>query len=255
MAADRPSAANWFADSFGEDYLALYRHRDAREAERAVAFAIRALGLGPDDVVLDLCCGGGRHLAAAARHDVHPIGLDLSAVLLAHARETGVDAPLVRADMRRLPFRSARFDAVLSFFTSFGYFSDDGDDRAVLREAARLLRPGGRMMLDFLNRDHVLAHGLGDTVEERDGQRVEQRRRFDPDRNTVDKTITITDPRRPTAAREYLESVRLYSADALHTLFERAGLRVTERFGSLDGEPYRRESTRCVIVATADHDT
>jgi SAM-dependent methyltransferase len=98
--------------------------------------------------VLDLGCGPGGVMAAVARR--HPtariVGLDLAARMLAEARRRWTEsaaAGLIRADAARLPFPAGAFDAVTSH--SFLYLVPDRD--AVLAEAWRVLRPGGRLLL------------------------------------------------------------------------------------------------------------
>ena len=51
----------WFEEWFGEEYLQLYPHRDAAEAERAVALILDRVGFAPGWRVLDVACGAGRH--------------------------------------------------------------------------------------------------------------------------------------------------------------------------------------------------
>lgn len=245
-----PSDARWYESAFGADYLDLYRHRDAAEAEQAVDLAMEQAGLEPGQAILDLCCGAGRHLAALGARGLAPIGLDLSDVLLAAAREEHGAVPIVRADMRRLPFATAAFDAVLSFFTSFGYFPGDDENRGVLLEVGRVLRPGGRFVLDFLNRAHVLAHGVRDTREVRDGRVIEQARRRNRERDSIDKRITIHAEGRPETAREYRESVRLYSPEQVLSFFEDAGIRADAMLGSFAGEPFTASSERLIVVGT-----
>jgi SAM-dependent methyltransferase len=74
-----------------------------------------------------------------------PVAFDLSAGMLRHARalalRTGVDVPLVQADAQHLPFRDASFDVAC---TAFGAVAFVADSAAVMREVARVLRPGGR---------------------------------------------------------------------------------------------------------------
>ena len=140
----------WFEEWFGEEYLQLYPHRDDAEAERAVALIARATGFTAGWRVLDVGCGAGRHARALRSLGARCVGLDLSAALLRVARGV-TDAPLVRADMRRIPIRPGSMDLTVSLFTSFGYFEHDEEHQAVLREMVGTLRPGGWLVIDFLN--------------------------------------------------------------------------------------------------------
>ena len=74
--------------------------------------------------------------------------------LLRDARAAG--QPVARADMRHVPFRSAGFDLVTSFFTSFGYFATFDEDVEALAQMVSLLKPGGHLFLDLINKPHLV---------------------------------------------------------------------------------------------------
>ena len=161
-------AAPWYVEFFGDDYLRVYADRLTDEhTEAEVAFVERALGLRAGDAVLDLCCGQGRHAILLAKHGIRATGQDLSERYIADARriaaEQGADAAFVVGDMRRIE-SAERYDAVINMFTAFGYLEADADNARVLREARRALKPGGRILIDALNREWVLAN---QTPEER----------------------------------------------------------------------------------------
>src|SRR6266850_155017 len=61
----------WFEEWFGEEYLQLYPHRDAAEAERAVALILERTGFVPGWRVLDVACGAGRHARAPGAPGLH----------------------------------------------------------------------------------------------------------------------------------------------------------------------------------------
>src|SRR2546427_13196243 len=140
----------WFEQWFGEEYHALYPHRDEEDARRAVALIRRAVPWGPEDRILDLACGPGRHAAELARWSGQVVGFDLSRAMLRRARERSGGA-LVRGDMRALPFRDGSFALAVNLFTSFGYFLDDGEHRRGGSQVAAPLAPGGPFVLDYLH--------------------------------------------------------------------------------------------------------
>jgi len=92
--------------------------------------------------LLDVGCGSGLTLVLAARRGAIPAGLDVSPGLLGIARERLPDADLREGDMESLPFPDEAFDAV----TGVNAFQFAGDPRRALREAARVTRPGGRVV-------------------------------------------------------------------------------------------------------------
>lgn len=98
----------------------------------------------PDDGrVLDAGCGTGRPVLAELA-DLERVGLDFSRSQLDLARER-VACPLVQGDMTRLPFRAATFDAVTAFHSVIHVPSEE--HLACYREFARVLRPGGQLVV------------------------------------------------------------------------------------------------------------
>lgn len=95
--------------------------------------------------VLEVGSGSAMCSRWLARRGARPVAFDLSAGMLRHARAsaaaTGIDVPLVQADAQFLPFRDRTFDVV---FTAFGAVAFVADSARVMREIARVLRPGGR---------------------------------------------------------------------------------------------------------------
>jgi len=243
----------WYRSWFGEEYLHLYPHRDQEEADQAVALLLREIprhrlvpGVNGAHRVLDLGCGAGRHLRALRAAGIDAVGMDLSAPLLRQARTAAPGCHRVRGDMRRLPFAAGSFDVVTSFFTSFGYFDSDDEDRKVLGEVHRVLRPRGLVVLDFLNARRVRA-----SLEPRDerwvgGKRVEQVRRLVDGGRRVEKRIRI---RGEGVVEDFVERVRLYDAADLASLFDAVGLTVEARFGDYGGAPPSPEAPREILLA------
>jgi SAM-dependent methyltransferase len=241
---------SWVVDAFGPWYPLVYPHRDGAEAERLLRTVARHVQLAGRRI-LDVGCGTGRHLVRIRALGGLPVGLDLSAALLAEAGRLGV--PLVRADMRDLPFASGRFDGVTSLFTSFGYFSRQ-EDRAVVREAVRVLKPGGFHVLDFLNRDLVLAHPNPLSERESRGFRIRERRRLESEGGgRVVKSVTVVAAASGHPVAEYEEGVNLWSAEELRALLAGSGLRVLHEWGEYDGSPFdAATSSRHVWLSAKD---
>jgi demethylmenaquinone methyltransferase / 2-methoxy-6-polyprenyl-1,4-benzoquinol methylase len=99
---------------------------------------VAALALPAGALVLDLACGTGDLSRLAARQGYRVIGADLSAGMLA---SNHAGSPLVHADCSRLPFPDATFDGLVCGY-ALRNFTDLGD---ALAEAARVMRPGGRL--------------------------------------------------------------------------------------------------------------
>jgi len=104
------------------------------------------LSLEPGQEVLDLCCGHGRIANRLAMRGCRVTGLDATPLFLDRARRdaaaAGVPVDYVLGDMRDLPF-TARFDAIVNWFTAYGYFADDDNRRVLGRYTARSVPAGG----------------------------------------------------------------------------------------------------------------
>ena len=223
----------WFKDWFDGDYAAIYEHRDQGEAERAVAMALRqapALGSGP---VLDLGCGAGRHLAVLRRSNPLAFGLDLSSDLLAMA-PAELRPWLLRGDMRQLPLRERSLAGICLWFTPFGYFSDL-QNRALLRQLRERLVPGGVLMLDYLNAQHVREHLVPQDVALHGGLRVASRRTLEGQRIVKHMTLTRLETG---AQRQVKESVRLYDPTELRAMAAESGLSIRLEAGDYQGAAF-----------------
>ena len=95
--------------------------------------------------VLEVGCGAAQCARWLALAGAYPVGLDLSAGMLAAGARlsagSGVPVPLVQGDAERLPFADASFDLACSAHGAVPFCADSA---AVMREVARVLRPGGR---------------------------------------------------------------------------------------------------------------
>jgi len=148
----RKNAAGWNAraDEYQERHREQLLHPLAWGVWEIDEAELRILGDVRGKRVLELGCGAAQWSGFLARdRGAMPVGLDLSAGQLRHARrftgELGVALPLVRGDAEALPFAGASFDLV---FCDHGATSFT-DPRHTVPEAARVLRPGGRFAFNM----------------------------------------------------------------------------------------------------------
>lgn len=243
----RDICGDWFTESFSQDYLRIYRHRDFSEAEAAIRGLLARLNLPLGVKGLDLGCGFGRHLAYLNAHGVDSIGLDLSADLLAVANETpGCRGRLIRADMRAIPLAAASRDFVFSFFSSFGYFARDEENERVIREIGRIMRPGGGFVLDYLNAEYLERRLVPADVQQFDDFTLRQRRYIDHASNTIVKEMVMSDT---AGERTYHECVKLYRQGDFARFCERAGFRPRQWWGDYEGSPPSPDLPRLILWA------
>jgi SAM-dependent methyltransferase len=234
-------------DAFDEDYLYFYEELLSPERTAAeVELVWKLLELEPGLALLDLACGHGRIANPLAERGVRVTGLDATPLFLDLARkdaaERGVDVEYVEGDMRSIPW-SGRFDRVLCWFTSFGYFSDE-QNRRVLAGAHVALRPGGLFAVEVNHLLNLLGRWEDEGVTERGADRMIDRRGLDlqTGRSRDERIVT-----RGGKTRSFEFSVRMFTAAELQDWLRAAGFRDTSAYGE-DGEPLTLEHRRMAIV-------
>lgn len=248
-----PTAAPWWQRIFADGtYLRLWSsHLTPERTEREVAGVLDILKPPPGAAILDLACGQGRIAVPLAQHGYRVTGLDLSKQLLDVARAAadaaGVSVEWHRADMRDIPAEWAgRFDYVINIFTAFGYFEDEAENQRVLAGVARALKPGGRFLIESMNRDGVMGRFRERNWHEADGLLVCTEVRFDPIRGLA-STVDRWDE---DGGRQSLHhTVRLYTPTELAAMLRAAGLEPFATYGGLTGGELTHESWRLALVA------
>ncbi len=233
--------------AFDEDYLYFYEELLTPELTAAEVDLIwKLLELEPGLELLDLACGHGRIANPLAERGVRVTGLDATPLFLelarADAADRGVEVEYVEGDMRSIPW-PGRFDRVLNWFTSFGYFGDD-DNRRVLAQAFEALKPGGLLAVEVNHRDALLPRYLEETVLEKGDDRMIDRHRFDLQTSrSYDQRTTIRGGKK----RTFEFSVRMLTAAELRDWMLDAGFSEARAFGE-DGEPLTLEHRRMTVV-------
>lgn len=224
---------------------------DEATSRREVAAAVEMLALPLGARVLDAPCGWGRHAALLEESGMRVLGADLSPALLRHAarRRSSEAGRLVAADLRRLPFRDACFDAALNIGSNLAVFAADEDALLAVRETRRVLVPGGGLLLESMHRDEVVAaYARRDRWTLPDGTQVRVRRRFDPASGISRERMRW---RRGGEGGEKIHALRLRTVTELIALLRRGGFAEVELFGDWDRAPLRLASPRVVAVARA----
>ena len=241
----------WPVTFFDDDYLKIYRTSFTPEkTEAEVEFIAAALALPAGARVLDLACGLGRHALGMAKRGYRVTGLDFNPryleIAAEQAKASGARVGWIRSDMRELPFE-AEFDGVYSFFTSFGYFSDEQNED-VLERIARSLKPRGVLLLDLANRDWIVTHARQRTWDQRDdGSLVMEEATFDLPSSRVTSRLTLISEAGPRVIKAF--DLRTYTCAELSALLRRHGFEVRSVWGGADRSEYSTESRRLVLLA------
>ncbi|MFZ1687827.1 MAG: methyltransferase domain-containing protein [Flavobacteriales bacterium] len=233
----------WFKEWFGTPYYALlYGNRDEQEAKAQVDGALALTGLKPGDHVLDMACGRGRHVRWFTERGMRVTGFDVNADAITAARRAAPGADLHVHDMRA-PFAEGAFDLVVNLFTSFGYFEKRSDDLLVLRAVHTALKPGGSLLIDFMNTPKVIA-GLVAKEERAVGEvRFTMTRRVHE--GMVEKSIRVSDRG---IKHQYMERVMALTPEEIVSMAEQCGFRVAGRFGDFEGNPYDVERSERFVL-------
>ena len=122
------------------------------------------------------------------------------------------------------------------------YLERDEEHTAALQEMASTVRPGGWLVIDFLNADAVRRGVVPHEIVAVDGREVTITRAVSPDGRFVGKTI------RTPGGKEYRERVRLFAAEEIAAMLDAEGVAVRRRFGDYDGGPLTAEAPRTILV-------
>ena len=149
----------WFAEWFDTRYYhILYQNRDDEEAKRFIEALLVFLKLSPNASLLDLACGKGRHSVTLNTNGYRVLGVDLSPQSIAYAKQfENEDLSFSVHDMR-IPIDGVGFDSVFNLFTSFGYFDSQAENVEVCTAIAKMLKPEGKLVIDFMNATKVIGN-------------------------------------------------------------------------------------------------
>lgn len=233
---------------FDEDYMHFYSPRLTDELSDGQAATIwNLLGLSEGDSVLDLACGHGRIANRLAQRGAAVTALDATPLFLDAGRQDALDRQVsvdyFEGDMRTIPWID-RFDAVVSWFTAFGYFDDDAN-RDVLIRVHGALRHGGRLLVELNHKDGLLPCWLPCSVSQSgDGILIDEQV-FDPLTGRANTRRTIV---HDGDVRHVSFFTRLFSYTELRDWLLGAGFRTVAGFAG-DGSALTAASRRMVLVA------
>lgn len=237
-----------FKGLFDQDYLYFYGPLLTPERTEAEVDVIwQLLDLRPGMKVLDLACGHGRITNRLAKRGCVMTGLDATDLFLQQARskaaQSGVAVEYIKGDMRSLPW-TEQFDCIVNWFTAYGYFSDN-ENRQVLTEVHRALKPGGKFLLEHQNRDRVLKNFQSAVVIEREENYLIDRNRYNILTGCTENERIVV---REGKVRKLQFFIRMFTYTELRDWLLQAGFQTVEGYGQT-GEELTLDSRRMILVA------
>jgi SAM-dependent methyltransferase len=226
----------------------LFHPQRLASAQVDVQHLVRLLRIRPNDRILDLCCGPGRHSLELARQGFAVVGVDRTTSFIEKARLAAehdqLEVEFVVGDMRDY-CQPNRFAVVLNLFGSFGYFEDPDDDRRVVRNMYASLCSGGRFLVETMGKEIAAREFRERDWSEAGGTLVLAERKPQQHWSRIQtRWIVIRGHQRV----EHTVSVRSYSAVELSSLFADCGFVDLQVYGDLEGHDYDQGAKRLVVI-------
>jgi SAM-dependent methyltransferase len=240
--------SHWTEDFFTGFWSEMQKAAPMTDATRDEARVLRRiLKLRRGSRVADVPCGDGRISLELARAGCRVVGVDGCEPSVRRARRQFRRADLPgtfhHGDMRDLGL-PREFNAVINWWGSFGYFDED-TNLQVLRGFADILVPGGRVLIDQVNRERILRQFRKKGVFSFGGVKVTTRNSWDEKRQRINGSWLFERGGKRTRRRS---SIRLYTPSQMEALMEAAGLTLEFICGGTTGLPFTRGSRRMSAV-------
>jgi len=217
------------------------------------------LKLSPEDKILDLCCGQGRHSMELARKGFKYVeGLDRSHYLMqkakGYAKREGLTVKFREGDARKIPYSPDSFDVLMLLGNSFGYFETIQDDLRVLKEIFRVLKPWGKLLIDVADAHYLRDHFKPRTWEWIDKKHfVCRERSLSLDGQRLISREVVTHVEKGVIADQFYAE-RLYSRESLPKLLKEIGFSDITFHGEISPHSQRNQDLGMMeqrIIVTA----
>lgn len=229
MIQQTPSnTADWFEQWFGSPYYhLLYNNRDEQEAHQFVETLMSFLTPPPQSKMLDIACGEGRFAKQLAELGYDVTGIDLSTTSIETAKEAENEHLHFLVQDMRFMFYTNYFDYSFNFFTSFGYFKYDRDNKLAAKAFAASLKKGGQLVIDYMNSAFVVKNMIHNGIVKRGDITFTITKKVE--HNHIIKNIRFDDAEKQ--PRQFTERVAAFTLVDFIALFEDAGMELVHTFG------------------------
>lgn len=235
----------WFSTWFDSPYYhILYSNRDDQDAREFIDNLLTLLHPKPHEKILDLACGKGRHSRYLNQKGYDVTGIDLSEQSISYAKQYENDHLHFDVHDMREVYRPEAFDFILNLFTSFGYFENETENVVALCAAAKSLKHGGKLVIDFMNTDRTIEHLVAEETKVVQGIGFNIHRGVE--NGFIVKKIRFNDNG---SNNEFEERVRALRKEDFLEFFTMAQLRLVAIYGDYALNPYdEATSDRMIFV-------
>jgi len=254
----------WWRNIFNSYYIMTDGDvvEDNQITKQEIDFFSDAVKLKKDECILDLCCGQGRHtIELASRGFKNVQGMDRSHYLISRAKTVSKAKNLTikfkEGDARKIPYSDDTFDVLMLLGNSFGYFETLNDDVMVLKEVVRVLKPGGRVLIDVTDGDYVKKNFSPRSWEWIDKKHfVCRERSLSADGERLISREVVTDTKKGVVVDQFYAE-RLYNADSISFIMKKAGLSSVYFHGAMNTESKRNQDLgmmerRVIVTAVVE---
>lgn len=240
--ADKQWFETWFDSPY---YHTLYANRSAEEAENFITAISTHLRIAANAKVLDVACGKGRHSKTLAKLGFDVTGIDLSKNSIEYAKQYTCDKLKFDVWDMRETYKEGYFHYVFNLFSSFGYFDNEEDDYAAIQAMYNNLKPGGTLVLDYINTEYAVKHMKSREIIPRGDIQFHIQKRLE--KGFIKKKIEFLVDGEDYTFEEQLKVINQFRFDEM---LGAAGFTLLETFGDYDLNPFNAgNSPRLILVA------
>lgn len=227
----------------------LFAVKDPAETKKEIEQIISLTGITPGSKLLDLCCGQGRHSLEFARRGYKVTGVDRTKRYLEKAKKEAarenLSVEFIEDDMTDFK-RKIYFNAIITMYTSFGYFEEHNDNMKVLYNSYSSLKKKGLLLIDVVGKEILQRKFTERESFELDGiTYIEERKVINNWSRIENRWIMLKD----NLQKEFKLSHWIYSENELKKMLSNAGFSSVKIFGDLAGGQYDENAERLIAIA------
>jgi len=234
---------SWVKKTFDKNYLEAFKFLD-RNANKEVNQIVKLLKIRKSDLILDSCCGWGRHTLVFYKKGYKIQGVDISKDFIIHAKKNCNKIIFSKKDIRNIN-SGEKYNIILNLETSFGYYSDKTNKR-IIKNFYNSLKEDGKIIIELINLEYIYSNFKKKlillnqpTIKIIDHNAIQNQKKYI-------KTLRIITLKKLTYKK--IIKLRLYSKKELLKIFRSAGFKDIRFFGNFFGEKYSKRSIRLIVV-------